>query len=454
MRCKNAVLFNKIGVPKVDERTEVTFSLMSDLNNCNTVNTRDYSDISFDLYVYNPYDRPDNVFDCDGGVCTNTGSLSVLDIAEDFTGSEIIKYGVPINAEDFYTGVITLYTKGVTDLYISDACTFTNADVYTVGLSGGVDEWSPNVVNLAMNETSSTAGTGWSGEGSVIWLGFKPHNSGTTSDPEYAPFSISSISFFKSIYDLAVGDVVKISCLSEVGGSFDLSALERTCLSQGYDKTSLNGGVDYTVTGKHLTSNYWKLNPLAGFRNDHGDTVGYKIETIKATVSSVVGGDYGSVTVPDMYEGKCDFIGAQVADKCVNPNADTLRRVMSGNVFIYPSIDQFVVVDDKFFFSGALIGQEVLITYPKAVAVDERIEGSEDNIGTVRVKMSYPIKLSDGTVEIHTFNNVLVTSFPTSITNEEGEFSFTINIQRDNNGKWFEIQRISGDIPITCSNPN
>ena len=32
MRCKNAELLHKIGVPKIDDFMEVTFSLKSDLN--------------------------------------------------------------------------------------------------------------------------------------------------------------------------------------------------------------------------------------------------------------------------------------------------------------------------------------------------------------------------------------------------------------------------------------
>ena len=119
--------------------------------------------------------------------------------------------------------------------------------------------------------------------------------------------------------------------------------------------------------------------------------------------------------------------------------------------------DQFQVLFDAdnngvaiFKFNSALAGKEVLITYPQMVYLKERMVGNNDNLGEVHVKMSYPRILSDGTEEIHTFNNVLITSFPSSINNEETEFTFTVNIQRDSNGDWFTIQRVLSDYSAIC----
>lgn len=442
MRCKNAVLFNKIGVPKLEEHTEVTFSLMRDLSDCNTINTRDYIDSDYDVF-YNVFDRPYNAFDCDGGFCTNTGTLNVS--AQDTQGK--VKYAIALKAEEFINGVITFYRKGEVDVLISDSATFTNANSYAfTGTTAEDEEFKPELIDL-MSGSFTKVGSGWGGTGDVIFIAFAGHGT-TASDIEN--FAISSINFYKTLYDLTVGDVVKIACLSEVGGSFDISALEKTCLSSGYDHTSLNGGIDWTVTGSLITGNYWKLNPLAGDRSDHGSAIGYRIHTAKA----VVGSD-GTVTIADFNFDKCDFVGAQIADKCVNKSVDTLKRVMipiDSTIELDLGYDQFTVVKTtggaKFSFSTYTAGKEVLITYPQEVNVDERIVGNSDNIGEVRVKMSYPVKLSDGTEEIHTFNNVLITSFPASLSNEDSEFTFTINIQQDANGDWFDIQRVSGEVGV------
>ena len=41
------------------------------------------------------------------------------------------------------------------------------------------------------------------------------------------------------------------------------------------------------------------------------------------------------------------------------------------------------------------------------------------------------------------FNNVLVTSFPTTLSNtDETTFEFEVSIQKDNNGRFFEVQKL------------
>lgn len=441
MRCKNAELLHKIGVPKIDDFMEVTFSLKSDLNNCVSINTKDYTAIN-KLDYYAMYDRPENRYDCEGGVCTTTGTLYV---AVD-TSAASATFFKAFDATDYASGIVTLYVTEATiasgdkaRITIADDSAFTNADVYDITLgTAGTDGYVPVLVDLTATP-SSTEGTGWAASTSGAYIKVEVLNGSTAK-----AFGVSTITFYKSLYDLAQNNIVKIGCLSEVGGTFDIGALEETCLSSGYDMTSLNSGIERTITGKLMTTNYWMLNPLAGMNRFAGDvstTEGYKIETVKKTISEA-----NAVVITDM-SSECDFIGVQVDDKCVTPTADLLYRIQSP-VQVTLAYDQYQVLPQNdgsyvFLFNSALAGKDVLIIYPKKVQLKERIVGNNDNVGDVHVKMSYTWTNTDGTEEIHTFNNVLVTSFPASITNEESEFTFTITIFRDSDGNWFDIQRLA-----------
>lgn len=432
-RCKTAELLHKIGVPQIDDFMEVSFSLYSDVTNCATINTRDYTEIT-KLDHYAMYDRPENQYDCYGGFCSTTGTLYV----EAEEGNASATFYKAFDATEYASGVVTMYLNGVASgdtvtVTISDASTFADADVYTVTLGeAGTDGYTPVLVDLS-KEPDSTEGNGWTASNSGLYI-----KVATTKN-----FGVSTIAFYKSLYDLAQNAIVKIGCLSEVGGTFDVAALERTCLTSGYDKNGLNSGIERTITGKKMTSNYWMLNPLAGMSRFAGDvdtTTGFRVETVKKTI-----GVDGTVEIADMADD-CEFIGAQIDDKCVTPTADMLYRIQSP-VEVELAYDQFQVLPGEndvnvFHFNTDLAGKDVLITYPKKVELKERIVGNSDNLGEVRVKMSYTWKYDDGTEEIHTFNNVLITSFPASITNEESEFTFTITIFPDADGNWFTTQRV------------
>lgn len=429
-RCSNIELMHKIGLEKITEQTEVTFTVNRDIDNCEVINTR--NNVS-EITDYSSYDRPENLFDCDGGYCATTGTLYVK------AAESPVKFYHAFDATQYANGVITFYLKDVPEgaivnVTISDASTFTNADTYNVTAGAATNGYTPIVVELG-KVPDSTVGTGWAASttGAYLSVGVNDGN-----DP--VAFGISTITFYRWMGDLATNNIVKIGCLSEVGGTFDLSALEETCLTKGYD-TSTPPSFDWTVTGKLLTTNYWMLNPLSGMDKfpKQADEYGFKPVTVKRKI-----GEGGEVLITDMNQDVCDFIGAQIDDKCVYPNADVMDRIMAP-VPVTLDYNQFQVSLGEsgatFRFNTALVGQDVLITYPQIIEDYEIQEGNLDNVGSVRVKMGYPVKLSDGTEEYHVFNNVLVTSFPATISSEEQDVTFTINVQRDSDGNYFVIQR-------------
>ena len=75
------------------------------------------------------------------------------------------------------------------------------------------------------------------------------------------------------------------------------------------------------------------------------------------------------------------------------------------------------------------------------VEVDERTVNAENLNGT-HVSMAVPVCEADRVKEMHVFNNVFITSFPNSLSENDTDFSFTINIQPDEGGDYFHIYRI------------
>lgn len=422
-RCNNGDLLHKIGVKKLEDWKEVTFTTLADVNDCNKFNTKNYVSISGE-FSYEKSDRPENRFECEREGCTTSGTL-YLPAAE-----ETAVFKAQLDATEFASGIVTMYIKAdeAVNLKVefSDADTFTDADVYEKAYTVGDitdDGYIPVAINLLDAPTSET-GNGWTASASGVYVRVSADK----------PIGVSTLAFYESIEDFETTDVVKIACLSEVGGTFDIPALETTCLSAGYDTSSLS--FEHTITGRTITPNYWKLNPLHGKGTA---STGSMPETVKKTV-----GADGKVTISDMSQDACGFIGAQLDDAC--NVADAGLKYLSIPTAVAVDAEHFQTIKNAdgttdFVFNTKLAGKDVLITYPKTAEV-ERYVGHTDNVGTVRVKMSYTVELTDGTIEVHTFNNVLITSFPATITNEETEFTFTINIQKDANGNWYTVDRL------------
>ena len=73
----------------------------------------------------------------------------------------------------------------------------------------------------------------------------------------------------------------------------------------------------------------------------------------------------------------------------------------------------------------------------------EHFVGNENDLEYRRVRMSFSKMQTDKTRIVYVYNNVLITSFPETVNNEEGSFNFNISIQRDQNGNFYEKFRIT-----------
>lgn len=433
-RCKTDTLMSKIGIDKVNKLQEVDFTVNTNLPDCRRINASKYVSGADDA-SYNRYKIPDNQFECLREGCINSGTLYN-------EGAETV-YKAQYDATEFAAGVLTFYAlmpvDGTATVKISDTQSFADADSYTVDLKAvpdGKDGFKAVVVDLS-KEPTATIGEGWtpSSIGAYIFIEIKP----TDEEADKSGIGISSISIFDDIADFETTAHVKIGCLTTVGGSWDLDAAEATCFGNGgYDEESLDS-FEKTITGKALTPNWQLLNPLFG----KGTAVeAWDNETVEKTV--IADGDFGVVTLADKFDGECGFLSVALADSCNVTDAQLTELTVPTKV----DVDEkhYIVIDNEdgstsIYFNKEHVGAPVIISYPKTAEIEEW-ELNESNIGDRRVRLSYTRTQTDGVKWRFVFDNVLITSFPDEITDEESEFEFTITIQKDSNGRFGRAYRI------------
>lgn len=432
-KCKNEVLMNKIGLNKMTDRTEVEFALLNDLPDCKLINTKNAVSTS-GTFAYNPYVIPVNRFDCMKTGCVNTGTRTLVPSE----GEANIVFKIAADATEFAAGIITMYVapaSGTTypltfTVSISDATTFTNSDSYTVSIAQTDvkdDGFAPVAIDLSSTPTTTT-GDGWAANEAGAFIRISTANE----------IGISSIAVFDDIEDFETSDTVIVGCLSDLSGSFDVPASTSRCWGASYNTDDLS--FDRTVTGNKVTPNYWKLNPLHGRKTV---TTGSVPQTVEKTVVALNG--FGAITIADMAQDECGFFGVQIADSCNVVDAELKRLVLPGTNVNFDERHYIVVANNDgsttVYFHNSLVGQKVIVTYPRMASI-ERVNANKENVGDIRVRMRYKISQTDGSEFVYTFNNVLVTSFPATITTDEPEFSFTISIQPDSNGDYYTMDRI------------
>lgn len=429
MRCDMETLISKIATEKLNKRTEVDFSILGGLPDCKRINTKDYIKVvdSTNAVVdttltYNKYNKPENTIECGNpDVCLNTGALAVG------ATTNYIVYRLPYDATKFANGIIIFYVTGFTGeknviLKVSDSDSFTNADSYTVAVTGTAGKWTPVVVDLSATPTT-TVGDGWTASVTGAYIAINVAD---------ASASISSIAVFDSIEDFENNDVVKVGCLTALDGDDEIDAAEATCVYPRalHDKSSLS--FERTITGNAITENYQKLNPLIG----KGDAT--KAYTIwSQTFTPVADSGYAKVVIPDAYQEECGFITAQTdCNLLLRYDIPALVAVDEEHFIVMPNADGTTEI----YFNANLAGKEVVISYPRQANVTELI-ADEANIDTVRVRMFVPYTLTNGKKRAKVYNNVLVTSFTDSVGEDETEFSITVSIQKDASGHYYHIYK-------------
>lgn len=447
MRCDNDALLSKIGLKSVQKTHEISFNVLTDIENCKRINTRQYISVVSSATTYNRNLVPDDRFNCLPIGCRNTGTLMINSptTGDDFVASG--KFSIAYDATEFYAGVTTYY------LYFDDPGTYTvtttmsnisdeaqtNADVYEKQIVVNEAGFYPIVVDFS-EVPSSVTGNGWTATEAGAIINIEVEGASAFD------VGISSIYFYDSVLDFQVNDVVNVGCLTDVSADLGIDANDNTCFAADYDPDSTS--LEFTITGNTVTPNYFKMNPLIS-KTDVVD--GWELQTDDRTVQSTTinGTTYGYIQVPDMDITECGFTKVMLNDNC-NVVDSNLDRVQSP-IPITISETQFIVLDGtttdpldagKILLHETLIGQKVIVQYPKAVTMDEWA-ANDKNVNHARVRMVIPFCYNDGTTGYYIFENVLVTSFPFTIAvSDTSEFSFTITVARDPEGNWYKVRRI------------
>lgn len=451
-RCTNEELLGKIGLRKLEKWMEVDFAILGDIDNCHRVNTRRYVQTQGKGVSYNQYRVPEDMFHCMPEGCRNTGTLMLTSSDGDPDGEPATAGGmftIPYDATEFSGGLATYY------LYFEVAGTYTvntiiadvtdsaldNSDVYSQEIMVTEEGFYPVVVDFSQ-VPDDVNGEGWNATeaGAIMEIQVISETLATFD------VGISTIQVHDTIEDFEVNDVVKVACLSDFTSDITVDATDASCFGSGYDPTSPS--IDATVTGNSVTPNYWKLNPLM---KKGTATDGWYIQGDSRVVQSTVidGVTYGYIQAPDMYVDECAFTAVQIDDQCNKTDA-MLTRVNSP-VVVALNERQFIVQDGKtsepvnagrILFNEALIGLKVLVSYPRMADSVEQYVATDDALNRTKVRMSFEAESNDGVRYVYTYNNVLITSFPFSLSGDESEFSFTISIQRDSNNNFFTQTRI------------
>lgn len=425
MNCGTEDLIKKITMKKLDKFTEVSFSVLGKLPDCKRLDAQDVlkvlgangDEITTGL-DYNLFNIPENTFECanrDG--CANTGTF--------YPGVANAKmfYFLPYNGVEFANGVITFYATGFTGsknitVSISDKENMTNADVYVIPATGVTGKFVPVAVDLSATP-NSVEGTGYAPSlaGAYLSISIDDANAG-----------ISSISVFDSIKDFEINDTVTVGCLTEITGDDAIDAAESACNDPSYDLSNPIA-FERTVVGTRVSENYHLLNPVMGKGES---TVGQKLVKTKMTV--VADGNLGKVVLQDLSSEECGFM--TVSSDCV-----TLKRIDLATKIALDD-EQYNIIPNEdgsssVYVNAHLVGKELFITYPSDTEIEEYI-ADEENVGGVQTIMRVPFTEEGGRKGYYRYGNVLVTSFPVSITQDDTEFSFTLSIQRQADGHLYK----------------
>ena len=437
MKCKNEMLLAKVGKEKVTKETELEFTILDPIDSCRRINTRDYVAKSPDglAPAYDRYTIPDDVFNCYGDKCANSGTLTVY-------SSTYVVYRVPYNQLDTYIGVISFYAiasaKNAINVTISNSKNFTNADVYQPDyvLKNG---FVPVVLDLSL-EPASTVGSGWANvKGDEVYIKIEPVSGND--------LKISTIALFESIEAFTTMNVVKMACLTSIDGAWALELAEQTCVQEGdYDTEAPT--FEFTVAGKLLTPNFDFLNPM----HNKGEKVkGWQsasvVKTTKTGDSKYPGKTY--ITLDDMNQDECGFLSIQVKDYCHTTDSQLVRLNIPVTDNITIDERHFVVINNDDgttdIVFGLPAGLDMLISYPQVASI-EHFVGNLNNLVGKKVRMAWPEIMTDGTKYVNVLNNVKVTSFPWNVSNEESDFEITLQAQRDVNDNFYERQRIVSSV--------
>jgi len=454
MSCKrNAILANKISYVPLDEQAEeITLAVTKELEDCVLINTKNY--IAFDGTtvppVYSRFGVPDDMLQCLPSNCRNTGTLTVIG----GVGSEVgVTFRERFDASEYVVGVVAVYftfpaagtyTVGiqVADITQDVNLSFVNFDEFTKQIT--VDSAKTIPITFRLEDPTNVEGTGW--DETTGGINLRVFNTPTEAT-NIGRLDISSISLLTSIEALELEDVIVVGCVEDNTGDVTFDITDSSCFGARYDSSTLT--IERTFTGGKVTGNYHKSNPLEN--EGHLETAP-RMENRKLTVkpTTVDGIEFGFVQVPDINLNECSFVFVQLADNCnvvdsiLDRNRNPQATAIEENKFIVLDPQMSGVTEiGKIIVNENLVGQELIVRFPREVKARHYVANlsamHERHVTlTYEKQLATPDGKGTGIFEIFVFRNVFVTSFPQTITGEGKTFPFTVRIERDENGNFYD----------------
>lgn len=435
MKCKNDVFMRMVSVNKLNKEVEVDFDVQRNLPDCNRISAKRYVSTEAENATFDKYTIPTNQFECMNSNCVNSGVL--------YNGGAKTVYQSTEAGNEFSAGVITFYvTSDVTkaEVAISNTVEGTDAWKYEVTPGRAVGGFKTVVVDLT--KTPVKVGEGWTPSDAKAYIAITLTSDGNTADNlvvcnNGVCTGLSSIAIFEEMEDFQTSTHVKVGCLTGIDGTWDLDVAESTCFNNGYD-TSSRPTFEKTITGHKVTANYWRMNPLY---KRGSEAQGFDIVTEERLIRAENG--YGVVVLADMNQNECGFFSAEIVESAC---ASTEMNKLAIPSLIDLDGGHYILVDNgdgttSVIFNEMYIGKKALISYPRLVEVEEFVL-SADGLDEIRTRMSYVKTFTDGVKYRFVFDNVLVTSFPDALTEDETEFAFTVSIQPDVNGRYGRAYKI------------
>jgi len=440
---KVRAIIGAINKKQLNKNTEMTFSVLTNLDNfVHDTLSRATATTPNTMVSFDKFEMPDEAFQCLPEGCPNSGTLTAVGAVITGTG---IQTQIRADSTDFAAGILTFYiyaevagdislTIGIRDIFTA------GEDVRNITVTAHNIGWIPVVIDLA--ELPETPEWIPSANGVIVRIQ-RNFQSGDTPR-----MMISTLRIFNSIEDFYVNDVVKLRCLDDISGDDTLDVIN-SCLGSTYDTTDLT--VERTVTAGLVTPNWNMLNPM---EFETLTTEGWYLETVKRHVEkiSIEGETYYGITLPDISFDECGFTMVQRNDNCKITDSMLRRIHLPTPHEVMPNEFQILqgsgVADQLQGFinvSPSLEGELLIISYPRHSSVEEWASNI-DNVGRRRYRMSYPVVLSDRTELVYVYDNVMITSFPQTLSGSDAtSFAFTMNIARDQDGDFFKRRRIIND---------
>lgn len=460
-KCNVDLTHPMTGYGKQNKDEKIIVKITDRTQACVSFDTRKYLAITKgEFLTYNPLARPTDQLNCNPDFCDTMGTLYVTP-ADPVPGTPAdgdtpavpgegssagAKFQIWSNALAYTPqGIFGIYVflpvngEYNIDLQISDIADSDGTDSYVISKKIVADkgaDWYLILFELDDVESTTETGKGWTPSQRGITA-----NVEVTAVPETVgikdAIGFSTINIYDSKTELQKNAAVILSCIDSFQDDQSVDATDAACLDGGYNASTLK--VTKTITATTMTQNSYWLNPL---EHKTDNVEGFFPVTVEAEVLPYEwnGQTFGIIHLTDMAEDQCGWITVSSGNKCeevfqstysshaLNLNATEFIE-LKGN---FNEIDHGAIIVSKEY-----IGESLMVTYPRAVTVEEYV-ADDTRLEGWHAEVQVPVMRKDHKVELRTYRNIYITSISQTFnTADEVKVGITFEAYRDENKAFY-----------------